>query len=310
VNAETGAGPTTINEPQGLRHHAPARSWKSVIRTLAYFIRCYLIVGIGFAIAFGVMAALLGRTTHHTSAPSLLRHALLVGASSGTLFLALFFSVGRASRGLSFSVFIRHVWPQPRRVLYGAALWFVAHLASFAVFVAISVAMDPHWARDLARDFVWPPQREITLAWVLLLVLFPFQSAIEELVFRGWLTRTLAQVIQRRGCVALLVGVAFSMAHGIDGYWRFADYVVISLGLSALVRLTGRLDEAMGAHAMNNVWVATTGVLFGGQDDPASFFTAGGSITWLTFLASVVLSATLYLIARWRMRRAAPGVIS
>lgn len=106
------------------------------------------------------------------------------------------------------------------------------------------------------------------------------------------------------------MGIAFSAAHGVEGYWRFAVYVVVSLGLSALVTLTGRLDEAMGAHAMNNVWVATVAILFSGQDDPANFIANTASITWLTFLAAVVLSATLYLIARWRMRRAAPVAIS
>jgi membrane protease YdiL (CAAX protease family) len=307
---ETGAGPTTIDERYGPPQHASVRSWKGVIRALAYFIVCYFVVGIGFAMALGVVAGFWGLVTHHTGTSSLFRHVLLAGGSSGALFVALFLSVRRTSRGLSFSAFLRCVWPQPGRVLRGAGLWFVAHLVSLAVFVAVSMAMDPHWARNLAHDFVWPPQREIALAWVLLVVLFPFQSAIEELVFRGWLTRTLGQVMQRRWCIALLVGVAFSVAHGLDGYWRFADYVVTSLGLSALVSLTGRLDEAMGAHAMNNVWVATTGVLFIGQDDPASFFTATGPITWLTFLDAVVLATTLYLIARWRMGRAARGVVS
>lgn len=195
-------------------------------------------------------------------------------------------------------------------MLYGAGLWFVAHLASLAVFVAVSMAMDPNGARNIAFDFVWPPRGEIALAWLLLFLLFPFQCAIEELVFRGWLARTPGQVIQKRWCIALLVGIAFSAAHGVEGYWRFAVYVVVSLGLSALVSLTGRLDEAMGAHAMNNVWVATVAILFSGQDDPANFIANTASITWLTFLAAVVLSATLYLIARWRMRRAAPVAIS
>lgn len=95
--------------------------------------------------------------------------------------------------------------------------------------------MDPNGARNIAFDFVWPPRGEIALAWLLLFLLFPFQCAIEELVFRGWLARTPGQVIRKT-----LVHRAAGGHRVFGGAWR--------RGLLAFRRLRRGVTRALGTR--------------------------------------------------------------
>ena len=45
-----------------------------------------------------------------------------------------------------------------------------------------------------------------------------------------------------------------------------------SLALSALMRLTGRLDESMGAHSINNICVVTVSTFLAGLNRPTTLF--------------------------------------
>jgi membrane protease YdiL (CAAX protease family) len=111
-----------------------------------------------------------------------------------------------------------------------------------------------------------PPERSAlpTETWLLALapmaVLILFQTAGEELFFRGYLTQQLAARVPHPMVWGFLPSLAFGLAHTANGGGdaQFAIYYVavatlLGLVMTALVWRTGGLAAAMGFHLMNNI---------------------------------------------------------
>lgn len=139
-----------------------------------------------------------------------------------------------------------------RRCLLGAALCFPANAVSLAVFLFF------FWMRTgtvLIRHFEWPHAGAHLEASIQMLVLIPFLAFVEELFFRAWLTQTLGHYIRSTMTVVALVAVLFAATHTQYDLRQKAQMLVYSLGLSALSLRDGRLELAIGAHSIMNVWV-------------------------------------------------------
>jgi membrane protease YdiL (CAAX protease family) len=98
------------------------------------------------------------------------------------------------------------------------------------------------------------------IAFAPLVVLIFFQTAGEELFFRGYLTQQLAARIPHPLVWGLLPSLAFGLAHTANGGGdaQFTVYYVavatlLGLVMTALVWRTGGLAAAMGFHLMNNI---------------------------------------------------------
>lgn len=114
------------------------------------------------------------------------------------------------------------------------------------------------------------------LAPMVLLVFF--QTAGEELFFRGYLTQQLAARIPHPLVWGLLPSLAFGLAHTANGGGdaQFAIYYVaatllMGLTMTAMVWRTGGLAAAMGFHLMNNIGAMLL-VGIAGVSPPISLF--------------------------------------
>lgn len=109
-----------------------------------------------------------------------------------------------------------------------------------------------------------PPVRQAdTLAWARLLPLaVPLvlvQTAAEELLFRGYLTQTLAARFRSPRVWALLPAAAFGALHwdgatyGPDAWLAVAAATAVGLALTDVTVRTGNLSAAIGIHFANNL---------------------------------------------------------
>jgi membrane protease YdiL (CAAX protease family) len=149
-----------------------------------------------------------------------------------------------------------------------------------------------------------PPLRlDHDLLWFAIgsLLLVPLQSASEELIFRGYLTQGLGQVVRNRAAVALLVALPFAALHGnIYGPLSIVAYIVLALAFSAVSLGDGRLELAIGAHSANNVIAF---IVAKASAEP-SLLTGKPEAVDAAAIALTALRAVLFsILALWLARR-------
>jgi membrane protease YdiL (CAAX protease family) len=180
----------------------------------------------------------------------------------------------------------------------------------------------------LAADAVFPAQGDpvsTSGSWVgwgrfvvpalVVLCLVPFQSAAEELLFRGWLVQAIgayspdgaggkkfvqaARVVLRSPWPALVVSsIVFVSAHGYTG-WAMADIFLFAMTIGWLAIRTGGLESGIALHTLNNVLAfllpAATGQLDGWSQQ--------GGAPWTLLLVDVPALAFYAFTIQWLAKR-------
>jgi len=212
-------------------------------------------------------------------------YLLLAGAGiSGQLieYLAVNFSIFMMLAGLVLTVKLIHrrplltlVTPEARvdwrRVWRGALVWAVIA----AVIVVIEHLLYPgryYLSFNSGRFFVF-------LAVVL--VLTPIQTTAEELVFRGYAMQGLGLLTRRPALIAVASSLVFTAPHLLNPEVHehgvlimAANYFVIGMLLATITLRDGRLELAMGLHAVNNTFLALVANYEGSALTTESIFTA------------------------------------
>ena len=136
--------------------------------------------------------------------------------------------------------------------------YFLVGIALAAGYLALSLGSIWLSGPPPARSSL--PIEHWLIAFAPLVVLILFQTAGEELFFRGYLTQQLAARIPHPLVWGLLPSLAFGLAHTANGGGdaQFTVYYVavatlLGLVMTALVWRTGGLAAAMGFHLMNNI---------------------------------------------------------
>lgn len=129
---------------------------------------------------------------------------------------------------------------------------------------------------------------------VLLLVVAlttPLQAAGEEYLFRGWLTQAVGSLFAGAVVGAVVSGLVsatlFALAHGQQDAYLFADRFAFGVLASLLTWVTGGLEAAIAAHAVNNVVVFVPVISTGGLAEALTTT----SLPWQSLLLDVVLMA-------------------
>jgi membrane protease YdiL (CAAX protease family) len=90
------------------------------------------------------------------------------------------------------------------------------------------------------------------------LLLVPLQAASEELLFRGYLTQALGQLVRSRIAIAVAVGIVFGSLHlNTYGPLTVLYFLVVSLIFSLVSLRDDRLELAIGGHAAMNLFAFT-----------------------------------------------------
>ncbi len=101
--------------------------------------------------------------------------------------------------------------------------------------------------------------------WVPLLVvsvlILPFQTSYEELIFRGYLAQGVGNLFRNRLLVIIIPSIGFALLHGFNpeiekyGFWvMMPQYFTIGATFALISVLDDGIELAMGAHAINNIF--------------------------------------------------------
>lgn len=98
---------------------------------------------------------------------------------------------------------------------------------------------------------------------LLVLLLTPLQAATEELVFRGYAMQGFGRLTRSPAIIAILSSVVFTVPHLFNPEVQqhgmllmAANYFAIGMLLATVALRDGRLELAIGLHAVNNVFLA------------------------------------------------------
>jgi membrane protease YdiL (CAAX protease family) len=240
-------------------------------------------------------------------------YLLLVGAGlSDQLleYLAVNFSIFMMLAGLVLTVKLIHrrsllslATPETRvdwrRVRRGALVW----TAIATVIVVIEHLLYP------GRYYLsFDPGRFLVFLAVVL-VLTPIQTTAEELVFRGYAMQGLGLLTRRPALIAVASSLVFTVPHLLNPEVHehgvlimAANYFVIGMLLATITLRDGRLELAIGVHAVNNVFLALIANYEGSALTTESVFTARE----LDPAYSLVTMIIGTLIFHWWIFRRAP----
>ena len=242
-------------------------------------------------------------------------YLLLVGAGLGDHlleYLAVNFSIFMMLAGLVLAVKLIHrrplislITPEARvnwrRVGRGAIVWMA--IAAAIVVIEHALYADRYYLSfNPGRFFVF---------LALVLVLTPIQAATEELVFRAYAMQGLALLTHRPALIAVASSVSFTVPHLLNPEVHqygvlimAANYFAIGMLLATVTLRDGRLELAVGLHAMNNVFLALVANYEGSALTTESIFTA----TELDPVYSLVtLIAGTFAFHAWVFRRVPPA---
>lgn len=200
--------------------------------------------------------------------PDILKTGDISGATSTNTGLALTllsFAVGLLA--LFFCVkYIHHkqaidiVTARPKvdwsRVFFAAGIWGVLSLLTLAVPLLTSDSSDIIFQFDPVNFFILV---------IISLLLFPFQTSFEELLFRGYLMQWAALLFKYRWVAILITGTLFGVMHGANpeveefGIWvALPQYILMGLILGYVAVKDNGTELALGLHMANNILAAIT----------------------------------------------------
>lgn len=223
-------------------------------------------------------------------------------------FVAINFSIFMMLAGLAVTVKLIHrrplrslVTPEARvdwrRIGRGAWVWAV---------IAAAVVAAEHLLFPERYYLSFNLERFLPFL-VAVIVLTPIQCAAEELVFRGYAMQGLALLTRRPAVIAAASSLVFTVPHLLNpevGYHGLlimaANYFAIGLLLATVTLRDGRLELAIGLHAVNNVLLALVANYEGSALMTESIFTAR-ELDPVYSLVSLILGALLF--HGWIFRR-------
>jgi len=155
-----------------------------------------------------------------------------------------------------------------------------ARAAAAWVVMAAAVAILEHLIYPERYYLSFNPDR-FFFYLVLVLLLTPLQCFVEELVFRGYVMQGLGLLTRRPLVIAALSSIAFTIPHLLNpevlehgAAIMAANYFAIGMLLATITLRDGRLELAIGLHAVNNVFLALIANYEGSVLTTESVFTA------------------------------------
>ena len=142
------------------------------------------------------------------------------------------------------------------RFFFGAGIWAILSIITFAL--AFLTEDNP----DLI--FRFEPSKFFVMLAVALLM-FPFQTSFEELVFRGYLMQWSYILFKNKWAAIVLTGVIFGLMHSANPEVKdfgmllaMPQYILMGLLLGYIAVQDNGLELSLGIHAANNILSAIT----------------------------------------------------
>lgn len=181
-----------------------------------------------------------------------------------------------------------------KRFWFGFITWGI--IASIVIFIGIKLSPE---------NYVWnfKPIPFYTLLAVSFLFL-PFQTSLEELLFRGYFMQGLGILAKNRWLPLMLTSVIFGLLHSANpeveklGYISMVFYIGTGLFYGVITLMDEGTELSLGLHAINNIvaafFVTTNWTVF--RTDALYVDTSEPSVGWEMFFPVLVLYPIILII--------------
>ncbi len=181
------------------------------------------------------------------------------------------------------------------RVFFAAGIWGGLSLITLAITLLNSNPAD--------IVFQFEPFN-FSMLVIIALLLFPFQTSFEELLFRGYLMQWSALLLRYRWAAILLTGILFGALHGANpevkefGVWlAMPQYILMGLILGYVTVKDNGTELALGLHMANNILAAITFTSDSSTlQTHALFKDLHPSASWMDILAMLITGILFILI--------------
>jgi uncharacterized protein len=130
----------------------------------------------------------------------------------------------------------------------------------------------------------------------------PFQAALEEVVFRGYLMQAFAILARNRWFPLIITSIIFGLLHAFNpevkayGFFTMVpQYIVFGLLFGITTILDDGIEIAMGAHAANNVFLCIMVTNSSSALQAPALYEQRNMYPWPEF-GGLVISSILFLI--------------
>ena len=142
---------------------------------------------------------------------------------------------------------------------------------------------------------------------VVSLLLIPFQTTFEEVLFRGYFAQGIGVWTGSRWLAILIPGIVFGLLHSANpevkefGFWiAMPQYVLFGLLFGLISVLDDGIECAMGAHAANNIFLS----LFLTHDHAAFQTPSAFKVLKLNSELDLIFTVIIFLIFLFILHRA------
>ena len=142
------------------------------------------------------------------------------------------------------------------RFFFGAGIWAILSILTFALTFLTGDNGDITFRFEPSKFFVM---------LVIALLMFPFQTSFEELVFRGYLMQWAYILFKNKWAAIILTGVIFGLMHSANPevedfgmLLAMPQYILMGLLLGYIAVQDNGLELSLGIHAANNILSAIT----------------------------------------------------
>jgi membrane protease YdiL (CAAX protease family) len=154
-----------------------------------------------------------------------------------------------------------------------------------------------------------------TLIWLVIiaLLLIPFQTTFEELLFRGYLMQGSGAWFRNKWMPLLITSLFFGLMHAFNpeikeyGFWlMMPQYIIYGLVFGLITIIDNGIEIAMGAHAANNVFLSVFVTQKSSALQTAALYEQQEVYPWSDFLSLVFVSLIFFvlmsIINKWCFR--------
>lgn len=190
-----------------------------------------------------------------------------------------------------------------------------AALLTFIVYGAITYVTHLFGLAEV--KFTFDPKRFFVFAAVSVL-LIPLQSAMEEIIFRGYLNQGFGHYIKNKWVVFVITSALFAAMHlanpesvsgaekgAVEHFLVMSSYFLFGFILCVIVFFEGGLEAVIGVHAANNIFAAVFVNYEGSALPTPSLFLSPKPENTDNLFAMVILAAIMLILYKTRSKEIA-----
>lgn len=206
---------------------------------------------------------------------------------------------------------VRYVHLRQPRWLASAQPGFRVRYAVVCALAATVVLNGVYWISRIGKPFNWEPDANFGWWLVAIVLTAPLQAAGEEFFFRGYLLQATGSLARNPWLAVVVSAVIFTAFHGTQDLPLLVDRFGFGLMAGALVVLTGGLEAAVAAHAVNNVFAFGYAAAAGGIAQSRTMQSSTWATTGWDLLGYGLVVLVCWALGRWmRVATRTPGLDS